>query len=128
RLQIWPLHFSALAAAMGSDRMPVDAVLIQVRPALSGKGWNLGLSRDLVLAAARRARVVVAELNPSLPECHGGDVTDLRLTALIQAEHPRSRCLSPPWRKLTTGLPPKCQTVLCCKWGSATFPRRYCWH
>ncbi|WP_323040312.1 acetyl-CoA hydrolase/transferase family protein [Gemmobacter sp.] len=88
RLAIYPMHVSALAATMGSDRMPVDAVLLQLRPALSGKGWNLGLCRDFVARVARQARVVVAELNPHLPACHGGDVGDLPLTALVQGAEP----------------------------------------
>ena len=88
RLAIYPMHVSALAATMGSDRMPVDAVVLQLRPALSGKGWNLGLCRDFVARVARQARVVVAELNPHLPACHGGDIDDLPLTALVEGAEP----------------------------------------
>lgn len=88
RLAIYPMHVSALAATMGSHRMPVDAVLLQLRPALSGKGWNLGLCRDFVARVARQARVVVAELNPHLPACHGGDIDDLPLTALVEGAEP----------------------------------------
>lgn len=88
RLAIYPLHVSALAATMGSQRMPVDAVLLQLRPSASGKGWNLGLSRDFVARVARTARVVVAELNPHLPACHGGDIDDLPITALVEGAEP----------------------------------------
>lgn len=90
RLAIYPMHLSALASTLGTDRLPVDAVLIQVRPALSGKGWNLGVCRDFVANVARKARVVVAEVNLHLPACHGGDIDidDLPLTALVEGVEP----------------------------------------
>lgn len=88
QLAIYPQHFSALSAQMGGARMAVDTVLLQLRPALSGKGWNLGLSRDFVARVAQQARVVVAELNPHLPACHGGDIDALPLTTLVEAAAP----------------------------------------
>lgn len=96
RLAIYPLHVSALAATMGSDRMPVDAVLIQLRPALNGRGWNLGVARDFVARVARTARLVVAEVNPNLPACHGGDIDDLPITALVEGSAPPVSIATPP--------------------------------
>lgn len=96
RLAVYPMHLTALAGAMGTDRMPVDAVLLQLRPALSGKGWNLGLCRDFVAGVLRRARVVVAELTPDLPACHGGDIGELPLTALVEGAEPPVTLPSPP--------------------------------
>lgn len=89
RLAILPEHFSALAEEMGGPKLPVDCLLIQIRPALTGGGYNLGVARDFVIDAARHARAVVAELNPALPACHGGDIdVDLPFTALVEAEFP----------------------------------------
>ncbi|MDX5356898.1 MAG: hypothetical protein LPK12_04065 [Rhodobacterales bacterium] len=96
RLAIYPMHVSALAAAMGGAQMPVDAVLLQLRPSASGKGWNLGLGRDFVARVARTVRVVVAELNPHLPACHGGEIDDLPLTALVEATEPPVILPTPP--------------------------------
>jgi len=89
RLAIHPEHFSRLARAFAEGLLPVDCVMLQLRPALSGKGYNLGVGRDFVFDAIRHARHVVAELNPALPACYGGDIgDDLPLSALIDAELP----------------------------------------
>lgn len=89
RLSIYPEHFSSLAAEMGGPRMPVGCLLIQLRPSLAGGGYNLGVARDFVIEAARRARCVVAELNLALPACCGGEVgADLPISALVEAEFP----------------------------------------
>lgn len=97
RLALYPEHFSSLSALMGTSTMPADVVLLQLRPASRGDGYNLGLARDFVIEAARRARHVVAELNPYLPECHGGEVgaDELRLAALVEAAHPPVELLRP---------------------------------
>jgi acyl-CoA hydrolase len=89
RLSIYPEHFSSLAEELGGPRLPVGCLLIQLRPSLTGSGYNLGVARDFVIEAARRARSVVAELNPALPACCGGDIgLDLPISALVEAEFP----------------------------------------
>ncbi|MGI6856750.1 acetyl-CoA hydrolase/transferase family protein [Mesorhizobium sp. 1B3] len=89
RLSIYPEHFSSLAEELGGPRLPVGCLLIQLRPSLTGSGYNLGVARDFVIDAARRARCIIAELNLALPACCGGDVgDDLPISALVEAEFP----------------------------------------
>ena len=89
RLHVFPEHFSSLAQDFGSGELPVDTVLLQLRPSLKGCGYNLGLARDFVIEAAHRARHVIAEINPSLPACCGGEIgTEIELTRIVEAEHP----------------------------------------
>src|SRR5690606_885658 len=42
RLALYPEHFSSLSALMGTSTMPADVVLLQLRPASRGDGYNLG--------------------------------------------------------------------------------------
>ena len=96
RLDIYPEHFSGLGRAFGDRVGPADCVLLQLRPSVSGSGYNLGIGRDFVFDAIRNARHVVAELNPALPACCGGDIgSDLPLSALIEAECPPLEILPP---------------------------------
>jgi len=89
RLHVFPEHFSSLAEAFRDGSLPVETVLLQLRPSLKGCGYNLGLARDFVVDAARRAKHVIAEINPWLPACRGGEIGyDLELTHIVEAEHP----------------------------------------
>ncbi|TKT74800.1 acetyl-CoA hydrolase/transferase C-terminal domain-containing protein [Aquamicrobium sp. LC103] len=89
RLSIYPEHFSDLAEEIGGPRLAVACVLIQLRPALAGGGYNLGVARDFVVEVVKKTRCVVAELNPALPACRGGDIElDLPFSAVVEAEFP----------------------------------------
>lgn len=101
RLSIYPTHFSSLFDDITTRRLPVDCVLLQVRPSLSGRSFNLGIARDIAYAAARRARCVIAEINHALPACNGGDIDDdLPIAGLVEAEHPPLELASPAFDEI----------------------------
>ncbi|WP_326835369.1 acetyl-CoA hydrolase/transferase C-terminal domain-containing protein [Amycolatopsis rhabdoformis] len=67
RLEIVPVHYSDLAAALATGDFAVDVVLIQVtRPGPDGR-HRLAYAADYVTAALRHARTVLAEVNPAAP-------------------------------------------------------------
>lgn len=89
KLDIYPEHFSSLAQSFANGALAVDTVFLQLRPSLKGPGYNLGLAHDFVVEAARRARYVIAEINPALPACYGAEIgSDLRLSEIVEAEYP----------------------------------------
>ena len=65
-LDIIPVHVSTVPALLRSGHIRVDVALIQVRPHPVG-GYTLGVISDYTQALARRARVVIAEVNENLP-------------------------------------------------------------
>jgi acyl-CoA hydrolase len=86
RLDILPLPYSRLPDAFGPDN-PADAVLIQL--ARSPSGLSFGLAHDYVAAAARHARLVIAEINAQAPWTHGAEVpADFRIDHVIETEEP----------------------------------------
>lgn len=88
-LDVLPLHYSQLELAFSSGNCKADVVLLQLSPGLPGGRPSLGLANDYVLAAARRARVVMAEWNPDAPYTHGAELPDdIRIDVLVQADHP----------------------------------------
>jgi len=69
--QVFPCHVSAIARLLRERRLPLDVVLIQVRPLPDG-AYSLGVISDFTEAMIRVARVVIALVNPALPAM-GGD-------------------------------------------------------
>lgn len=89
RLAILPWHYGALARGFADGRLRADVVMLQLAPPPPGRRPGLGLANDYVAQAARRARVVVAELNPDVPWTHGAELPpDLRLDILVEARRP----------------------------------------
>jgi acetyl-CoA hydrolase len=70
-LSILPVHFGAVPSLIASDRIAIDAVLVQVSSP-DGEGLHsFGLIADYVQAGLARARVAIAEVNPSVPFTFG---------------------------------------------------------
>jgi acyl-CoA hydrolase len=83
QLDVWPLHYSALEAGFVSGAIRADVVLIQL--ARGPEGYCATLANDYVLAATRRARCVVAEVNAHAPWCAGAELSrDVRIDAIIE--------------------------------------------
>ncbi|MGO4391685.1 acetyl-CoA hydrolase/transferase family protein [Variovorax sp. M-6] len=79
--------YSALAGLFESGAQGADVVLLQLAPGRDGRPPSLGLANDYTLAAARRARVVIAELNPAAPWTHGAELPDaLRIDHWVEAD------------------------------------------
>lgn len=67
RARVIPYSMSQLSAALRTRTMPVDVVLLQVSPADADGYHSLGPAADYVWEAAQMARVVLVEINPSVP-------------------------------------------------------------
>jgi acetyl-CoA hydrolase len=86
RLDILPVPYSRLPDAFGPDN-PADVVLLQL--ARSPSGLSFGLAHDYVAAAARHARLVLAEVNAQAPWTHGAEVpADFRIDHIIETDEP----------------------------------------
>ncbi|HEX2136609.1 MAG TPA: acetyl-CoA hydrolase/transferase C-terminal domain-containing protein [Microvirga sp.] len=76
RLDVLPWHYSQIERAFASGELRADLVLLQLAPPPSGRsGYSLSVTNDYVAAAARHARVVIAEVNPDAPWTHGAPVS-----------------------------------------------------
>ena len=67
RLQVWPVHYSALPGLLAGGAFAVDAVLVQVSAPDEHGRHSLGLGDDYFSAALDTARVVIAEVNDQVP-------------------------------------------------------------
>lgn len=87
RLDPLPMPYSELGLAFASGAQRADVVFLQL--ARTPDGWNLGLANDYTVEAARRARTVIAEINPHVPATGRAALpADIRLDALVEAKGP----------------------------------------
>jgi acetyl-CoA hydrolase len=88
RLDVVPCHYSQLPWLFESGTWRADVVLLALSPAVDG-ALSLGASHGYALAAARRARTVIAEVNERMPWVHGGALPGgLRIDAVVRTSRP----------------------------------------
>jgi len=66
-LDVVPMHLSEFWSMLSSGALPVDVVLVQVSPPDAEGRYSFGLVNDYQIAAVRRARTVIAEINDQVP-------------------------------------------------------------
>lgn len=81
------------------DEWSVDVALVRVSPPAPDGSYSLGPSVSYPLEAVRRARVVLAEVDPALPRTCGDSMVPAdAITALVPSETP-----TPAYRPAVTG-------------------------
>nr|WP_174267666.1 acetyl-CoA hydrolase/transferase family protein [Nocardioides zeae] len=89
RLEIWPVHYSALPQLLTTGGLAADVVLVQVSEAGPDGRHSLGLADDYFSAALGNARVVIAEINPHVPATPGArTVAPGDWTAAVRSAEP----------------------------------------
>ena len=84
-----PLSLSDIPALFSSGEMPIDVALIQVTPPDAQGRCSLGISVDIVKAAAANAGLVIAQVNPQMPWTLGDSfVSVLDLDILVPVDEP----------------------------------------
>jgi acetyl-CoA hydrolase len=91
RLEVVPCHYSQLPWLFASGPVKADVVMLALSPAIDGVA-TLGAAHGYVLAAATRARVVLAEVNQRMPWVHGGEPpAGFRIDAVVRTSRPLPR-------------------------------------
>lgn len=85
-LEIYPAHYSQLPCLMAGALRP-DVVLLQLSSPDANGRHSLGVASDFQLAAARQARVVIAEVNARAPfSPHALLPDDVRLDHVVHTD------------------------------------------
>ncbi|MEO5352092.1 MAG: GNAT family N-acetyltransferase [Magnetococcus sp. XQGC-1] len=97
RADYTPIHLSDIPRLFASGQLPLDVAMIQVTPPdMEGK-VNLGVAVDVVRCATEHARLVLAQVNPSLPRTHGDSSLSIwDLDLLVPLEEPLPEISLPP--------------------------------
>lgn len=89
RADYTPSFFSDIPSLFTDDILPLDAALIMVSPADQYGYHSLGVSVDIVSAAAKAAKIVIAQVNPAMPITYGqAFIHKDQITAFFDAEQP----------------------------------------
>ena len=95
RADFVPVFLSETPALFGA-RYPLDWAIVQLSPPDRHGFCSAGISVDMTLSAIRRARHVIAEINPRMPRTHGDTtVHPDRLDAITEVDRPLFE-LAPP--------------------------------
>lgn len=87
-LDVLPERYSRVPQLFADGTLRADVVLLQVSTR-AGVPPSLGLACDYTLDAARRARLVIGELNPHTPWTFGAELPgDIRIDHWVLAEGP----------------------------------------
>src|SRR5918997_897696 len=84
-----PVSLSEVPSLIARGQHRVDVALVQVAPPDEHGMCSLGVTVDVTLAAALRARTVIAEVNPAMPRT--GPATTIpveRISALVEVPGP----------------------------------------
>jgi acetyl-CoA hydrolase len=91
RLEVVPCHYSQLPWLLASGPVKADVVMLALSPAVDGVA-TIGAAHGYALAAASRARVVLAEVNERMPWVHGGELpAGFRIDAVVRTSRPLPR-------------------------------------
>lgn len=89
-VNVTPTPYRELEGAFGAGRLRADVVMLQLAVSADGRRLSLGMANDYVVAAARRARCVIAEIHPDAPFTPSteADAASLRIDIAVRATGP----------------------------------------
>ena len=84
-----PSYFSEMPDLIGRGLMPADVVFALVSPMDAHGYFSLSLGPDYTMAAIRKARAIVLEVNPNVPYAFGNNQIHIsQVTALVEDDTP----------------------------------------
>ena len=89
RIELLPMHMSALPGLLTDGPLRPDVALVVVSPPDEDGLCHLGVQSDYLFAAAQAARVVLAEINPAVPHVAGDTAIPFeRLDGFLDTDRP----------------------------------------
>lgn len=84
-----PNYFSEIPAMIDRGQIPADVVFTMASPMDAHGYFSLSLAADYTMAAIKRARAVVLEVNPNVPFAYGNcHVHISQVAALVESQEP----------------------------------------
>jgi len=89
RADYTPCFISDIPRLFSENSLPLDAALIMISPPDEYGYCSLGVSVDIVSAAVKSAKYVIAQINPKMPRTNGHSFVHLnQIDAWLEAEQP----------------------------------------
>src|SRR3546814_17681364 len=88
-LDVVPCHYSQLPSMLDNGVLPCYVMFLHVSPPGPDGKSSLGTAHDYLLSAARRARVVIAEINEQMPWTYGAHgLEEIHFDAVVHSSRP----------------------------------------
>jgi acyl-CoA hydrolase/GNAT superfamily N-acetyltransferase len=105
RADYTPIFISEIPDLFRGGIVPIDVALIQVSPPDDHGFVSLGISVDIVKAAVESARVVIAQVNRSMPRTLGESFIPVRkIHAFVEQDEPLLEFHYPPLDEVGRGI------------------------
>lgn len=88
RADYTPCYFSEIPRLFRDAILPVDVAMIQVSPPDANGFCSFGVSVDYNVAAAKAAKIVLAEVNPRMPFTRPTTIHVSEITAFVEIDKP----------------------------------------
>ncbi|MDU2064561.1 MAG: acetyl-CoA hydrolase/transferase C-terminal domain-containing protein [Sporomusaceae bacterium] len=95
RADFTPIFFSEVPEAFASGLIPVDVVFLQVTEPDANGLCSFGISVDYTQAAAKAAKLVIAQINKNMPYTYGNSISLDDIHYMIKQDEPLIE-LQPP--------------------------------
>jgi|KBSSwiStaDraftv2_1062776.scaffolds.fasta_scaffold05428_14 acetyl-CoA hydrolase len=96
-LDILPSRYSDLPRLFRTRAVPIDVAFVQVTPGIESGTYHFAVAADYLVAAARCARVIVAEVNLGAPRTPDAPVLRAEeIAAVVPAQYRPLELSSPP--------------------------------
>ncbi len=77
-----PLTYHEMPSWYTSVGIPVDVAMLMVGPMDKNGFFNIGVANSITPYIARKAKIVIAEVNKSVPRCLGGNLETLHISQI----------------------------------------------
>lgn len=96
RAEFMPIFLSEIPALF-RNRVPIDSALVQLSPPDRHGYCTVGVAADVVIAAIRSARRVIAEINPAMPRTWGDTLVHVsEIAAAVEVDTPLPELMPEP--------------------------------
>ena len=85
-----PLTYHEMPSWYTCVGIPIDVAMFMVGPMDKNGFFNIGVSNSITPYIARKAKIVIAEVNNSIPRCLGGNLETLHISQidyLVEGDH-----------------------------------------
>ncbi len=97
RAEYMPIFLSEIPRLFESGTVPIDVCLLQVSPPDAHGYCSYGVSVDCSIAARKKARVVIAEVNKQMPRTLGRSFVHVsRLDYIVETDRPLPELIEAP--------------------------------
>ncbi len=97
RVNYIPMFLSEIPVGFRDGSIPVDVALITVSPPDNNGYCTLGVSCDISKAAVEKAKIIIAEINPTMPRVLGDGIIHIsNITACVKVDYPIYEAVAAP--------------------------------